>query len=71
MQSDPPRSYRPGQSVVLGVTLGAFIGLLVGKFAIGLIAGFFVGVAADAARRKASSTGGASNAGDGDRDRAV
>ncbi len=64
MQSEP-KNYRPGQWVVLGVVLGAFIGLLVGKFAIGLIFGFFVGVFVDAAKRKASSADGGSNAGDG------
>lgn len=42
---------------MLGTALGAFIGLLLGKFAIGLIAGFFAGTVIDAARRKASSAG--------------
>jgi uncharacterized protein YqgC (DUF456 family) len=50
MQSEPS-SYKPGHSVVLGTIIGAFIGLLVGKFAIGLIFGFFVGIAIDSRKR--------------------
>jgi len=45
-------SYKPGQWVVRGAVLGAFIGLLLGKFALGLIFGFFIGLAVDASRRK-------------------
>ena len=56
MQSEP-KIYKPGQWVILGPTLGAFIGLLLGKFAIGLIFGFFVGVMIDSAKRKASKAG--------------
>lgn len=66
MQSES-KNYRPGQWVVLGVVLGAFMGLLVGKFAIGLIFGFFVGIAVDASKRKASGADGGSNAGDGEK----
>ena len=46
----------------LGTFLGAFIGLLVDKFAIGLIFGFFVGIMIDSARRKASKAEGESKA---------
>lgn len=52
MQPERKR-YRPGQWVFLGTVLGAFIGLLFGKFALGLIFGFFVGVAIDSVRRRA------------------
>lgn len=65
MQSGPTQ-YKPGQAVLLGVVLGGFIGLLVGKFAIGMIAGFFVGVAVDASRRKRASSGGGGSAGNGE-----
>jgi F0F1-type ATP synthase assembly protein I len=55
MSSMPPepRTYKPGQWLLWGAALGAFIGLLLDKFAIGLIAGFFVGVLVDKARQKA------------------
>lgn len=48
------RTYKPGQWLLWGAALGAFIGLLFGKFAIGLIVGFFVGIGVDSAKRKAS-----------------
>lgn len=56
MQSQP-KPYRPGQWIILGTALGAFLGLLVGKFALGLIFGFFAGVMVDSIKRKASKTG--------------
>ena len=49
------RPYKPGQWLVWGAALGAFIGLLVDKFAIGLIAGFFAGIVIDSRRRKAAA----------------
>ena len=46
--------YKRGQWIVFGTVIGAFIGLLFGKFAIGLIFGFFVGVFVDSKKRKAA-----------------
>jgi hypothetical protein len=57
MPSEPKR-YKSGQWVVLGVVLGGFVGLLVGKFAIGLIFGFFVGIAVDATQAQGFGLGG-------------
>jgi len=51
-----PESYKPGTWILLGTVIGAFIGLLFGKFAIGLIFGFFVGVAIDSRKRKAAAS---------------
>lgn len=48
------KSYRPGSWLLYGAALGGFIGLLVDKFAIGLIAGFFVGILVDSSKRKAA-----------------
>ncbi len=53
MESNP-RTYRRGHWIVWGTLLGAFLGLLVGKFALGMIFGFFVGVFVDSAKWKAS-----------------
>jgi uncharacterized protein YqgC (DUF456 family) len=53
VQSEP-KIYKPGQWVVLETALGAFIGLLLGKFAIGLIFGLFVAIVIDLVKRKAS-----------------
>ena len=50
-----PKPYKPGQWILLGTVCGAFIGLLFGKFAIGLIFGFFAGIAVDSRKRKAAS----------------
>lgn len=46
------KTYKAGHWVVWGTILGAFIGLLLGKFALGLIFGFFIGVFIDSAKRK-------------------
>lgn len=51
------KPYRSGQSIILCTALGALLGLLVGKFALGLIFGFFVGVMVDSVKRKASKAG--------------
>jgi hypothetical protein len=48
-------TYKPGTWIVLGTVLGAFVGLLFGKFALGLIFGFFVGIGVDARKRKAET----------------
>lgn len=53
--SSPP--YKPGQWVLRGTVLGAFIGILSDRFALGLIFGFFIGVAIDADRRKRAARG--------------
>lgn len=53
MQSEP-KIYKQGQWVIRGTILGAFIGLLWDKFALGLIFGFFVGSMIDSVKRKAS-----------------
>lgn len=50
------RFYKPGRWLVRSAALGAFIGLLVDKFAKGSIAGFFAGVVVDARKRKAAAT---------------
>jgi len=54
MQTELNRPYKSGQWIWLGTALGAFVGLLVGKFALGLIFGFFIGVAVDSTKRKAA-----------------
>jgi zinc transporter ZupT len=51
-------TYKPGQWVILGTVLGAFIGLLLGKFALGLIFGFFAGIMIDSGKRRASRASG-------------
>lgn len=60
--------YKPGQWLILGAALGAFIGLLLGKFALGLIFGFFAGIAIDSAKRRASKGGSESGADDDAKD---
>ena len=52
------KPYRPGQATFLFTVIGAFVGLLIGKFALGLIFGFFIGLAAESARRRAASATG-------------
>jgi uncharacterized membrane protein YfcA len=47
-----PVDYKRGSWILLGTAIGAFIGLLFGKFAIGLIFGFFIGVFIDSQKRK-------------------
>ena len=69
VQSEP-KIYKPGQWVILGTVLGAFIGLLLGKFAIGLIFGFFAGIMIDSAKRKASKAGSERGTGDDAKDQA-
>lgn len=39
-----------------GAVLGGFLGLLVGKFALGLIFGFFAGIMFGATKRKTAAT---------------
>jgi hypothetical protein len=56
VQSEPTIS-KPGQWVIFGAALGAFIGLLLGKFAIGLLFGFFGGIVIDSVKRRASKAG--------------
>jgi F0F1-type ATP synthase assembly protein I len=53
MHSDPS-PYKRGQWIVRGTIVGAFVGLLFGKFAIGLIFGFMVGIFIDSQKRKAA-----------------
>lgn len=53
----PPKSYKRGRWVFLGTALGAFVGLLVGKFALGMIFGFFVGLVIDSLKQRALSSG--------------
>lgn len=50
------KTYKPGTWIVLGIVLGAFIGLLFSKLALGGIFGFFLGLAIDSSRRKAISS---------------
>jgi len=47
------KPYKPGQWILMGTALGAFIGILLGKLALGMIFGFFIGVAIDSNKRKA------------------
>ncbi len=49
---------------IFGTLLGGFIGLLLGKFALGLIFGFLIGAAIGGAKRKASVAGSKPPAGD-------
>lgn len=55
MQSEP-KIYKQGQWVIRGMVLGALIGLLWGKLALGLIFGFFAGSVIDSVKRKASKS---------------
>lgn len=50
------KPYKPGAGIVMGIVLGAFIGLLFSKLALGAIFGFFLGLAIDASRRKAAGS---------------
>lgn len=50
------KPYKPGAGIVLGIVLGAFIGLLFSKLALGAIFGFFLGLLIDSSRRKAMSS---------------
>lgn len=50
-------TYKPGRWIMQGTVLGAFLGLLSGRFALGLIFGFFVGVAIDAGKRRSPASG--------------
>lgn len=47
------KPYKPGTWIVLGIVLGAFIGLLFSKLVLGGIFGFFLGLAIDSSKRKA------------------
>ena len=67
MQSEP-KIYKPGHWVILGAVLGAFIGLLLGKFALGLIFGFFGGIVIDSGKRRASKGGSERGTDDGAKD---
>lgn len=51
-EQPPAKPAKTGQWVFIGTAAGAFIGLLFGKFAIGLIFGFFAGILIGAAKRK-------------------
>jgi len=50
------KPYKPGTWIVLGIVLGAFIGLLFSTLALGAIFGFFLGLAVDASKRKSISS---------------
>ncbi len=52
-----PASNKSGLSVLGWTVLGAFIGLLVEKFALGLIFGFFVGAAFGANKGRPGASG--------------
>ncbi len=54
MQTDQT-TRRPGSWALRGAILGAFVGLLLGKFALGLIFGGIAGIVTDARRRKPSA----------------
>jgi uncharacterized membrane protein YccC len=60
------KPYRKGQWIVIGVALGAFIGMLFGKLALGMISGFFVGLIVDSGKRKATTPADRMPDGDGD-----
>lgn len=55
--TQPPKSksHSTGHWVFVGTALGAFAGLLQGKFALGLIFGFFIGIVISSVKRKASA----------------
>jgi len=43
--------YKPGRAVVVGILLGAFIGLLTKRLAFGAILGMWIGLAVDASNK--------------------
>lgn len=49
------KPYKPGHWIVLSTVLGTFMGLLFWKLALGMIFGFFLGIAIDSFKRKAAS----------------
>ncbi len=59
--------YKPGRGVFLGFALGTFLGILFNELALGMIFGFFVGVAVDSWRRKAASAPQETQVDDGER----
>jgi hypothetical protein len=48
------KPYKPGSWIGYGTLLGTFIGILLGKLALGMIFGFFIGLAIDSNKRKAA-----------------
>ncbi len=52
-----PNESKLGYWIALCGVLGGFIGLLIGKFAIGLLVGFFAGVVIASVSRKSSGSG--------------
>jgi hypothetical protein len=58
------KPYRPGAGVWTGIVVGAFIGLLLDKFALGGIFGFFVGIMIDSSRRRAANAANAAESAD-------
>ena len=55
--SDSQKPYKPGTWIVLGPVLGSFLGLVFGKFALGMSFGFFAGLYIDSKKRKIASQG--------------
>ena len=59
------KPYMPGRWVFLGFALGTLLGILFDKLALGMIFGFFVGLAIDSSKRKAASMSKETQADDG------
>jgi uncharacterized protein YqgC (DUF456 family) len=59
MQPDRPPPSKPTKPVnwgILGAMVGGFIGIVTGKFALGLIFGFFIGLMIGSAKRKTAAS---------------
>lgn len=49
------KPYKPGSAILIGLVLGAFVGLLLSKLALGAIFGLVAGMVVDSNKRKANA----------------